>query len=81
MIIQKRMNNGQARSENFNNQTSTQSCLESMENQLSSSDYIFPRFTSIEILWKNQEDLEARQINPEQLEGRILFIVHVQRHG
>ena len=35
---------------------------------------IFPRFTSIEILWKIQEDLEARQINPEQLEGRILFM-------
>ena len=31
-------------------------------------------FTSIEILRKIQEDLEVRQINPEQFEGRILFM-------
>ena len=32
----------------------------------------FPGFRSIEILKKIPEDLEARQINPEQFEGRVL---------
>ena len=34
----------------------------------------FPGYTSIEILRKIQEDLEARQIHPEQLEGGIPFM-------
>ena len=38
IVSQKRMKSGKARSENSTNQTSTQSCLESMENQLSSSE-------------------------------------------
>ena len=32
----------------------------------------FPRISSIEILRKIQEDLEARHGNPGQIEGRIL---------
>ena len=35
---------------------------------------IFPRFTSIEILRHLQKDLDARQINPDHCEGRILFM-------
>ena len=45
-----------------------------MENQLSSSGIFFPGFTSIEILRQIQRGLNARHINPEQLEGRILFM-------
>ena len=46
--IQKRMTSGKAGSENFNNPTSTQSCLESMDNQLSVEWNIFPGCTTTE---------------------------------
>ena len=48
-------------------------CLVLMENQWRQSG-IFPRFTSIEILRHIQQDLNARQINPEKLEGRNIFM-------
>ena len=35
---------------------------------------IFPGFTSIEILRHIQESLKARQINPDQFQGRIIFM-------
>ena len=59
---------------NSNDPTSTQSCLESMENKLGSSGIVSPGFTPIEILRKIQKDLEARQIDPEQLGRIILFM-------
>ena len=37
-------------------------------------EFEFPGFTSIEILRLIQQDLNARRINPDQLEGRILFM-------
>ena len=73
IMIQKRMKNDKNRSMNFNDQTSTQNCMELMENQLSSSG-IFPGCTSIEILRQIQKVLQNSTKNPEQLEGRILFM-------
>ena len=35
---------------------------------------IFPGFTSIEILRHIQESLKARQISPDQFQGRIIFM-------
>ena len=35
----------------------------------------FPGFTPIQILRKIQEDLEARQTNPEQLKGTFVFML------
>ena len=57
IIIQKRMKNGKIRSVNFNNPTSTQNCVELMENQWSSSG-IFPR---IHVDWDSQTNPERSQ--------------------
>ena len=80
MIIQNRAKNGKVRSQNFNNPSSTQSCLESIENQLSSSGIFSPGFTTIEIVGEIRKDLDVRHMIPEQVEGTILFMSYVQRH-
>ena len=41
---------------------------------------VFPGLPSLEILHKIPEDLNGREIKPEQLEGRILFMSMFQRH-
>ena len=69
MIIQKRIRSGKLEPKTSNNPTSTQRYSESMENQLSLSE-IF----SQDAHQKIQEDLEVRQIHPEQLEGGIPFM-------
>ena len=35
---------------------------------------IFPGRTSLEILWKIQEDSQGRSIEPRDFEGRIIFM-------
>ena len=41
---------------------------------------VFPGLPSLEILHKIPDDLNGREIKPEQLEGRILFMSMFQRH-
>ena len=36
--------------------------------------WYFPGFTSIDILIQIQKDLNARQMNPEQVEGRVIYM-------
>ena len=45
-----------------------------MENQLSSSGIFSQDLKTLQILQKIQRDLNVRQTNPEQFEGRILFM-------
>ena len=74
IIIQKRMRNGETRSVNFNDQTSAQE-LNGIDGETIEFEWnIFPGFTSIEILRQIPKDLKIRQINPEQFEGRTLFV-------
>ena len=67
IVILKRMQYGKVRSKNFNNRTS-------IEWNISAG------FTTIEILWEIEKDLNAWQINPEQLEGINSIHVDVERH-
>ena len=48
--------------------------LGSMENQLSSSKIISPGLSTLEILHKIQDKLEAHQTCPEEIEERIILM-------
>ena len=45
-----------------------------MEKQLNSSEQFFPGFSSLSILQEIQQDLERRNIQPEEFKDRIIFM-------
>ena len=74
IVIQKRMKKWKSQIKAFQ-QSNEYAELSGIDGQPIEFEWnIFPGFTSIEFLRKIQEDLEVRRINPEQFEGKILFI-------
>ena len=78
MIILKRLKNGKARSENSNNPTSTQSCLESMENQLSSSEIFSQDSHLLRFLERSRKIWKLDK--SRTIWGKNSIHVDVQRH-